>query len=352
MEHSTKVVLITLLCCALVMNTLGLFPFGSPKRITHSMAEVSGVTPSLAVNNQLWIHNDSLDQPRLFLIDHNGELSLEHQLSGSHSQPITNIDWEDLTSADMDPYDGANMIYVADSGNNFQWRQDLVIYALKEQSHPSHALSLHRRYFYRFPHQTRRPPYSYKDRNRCLDSEALFWREGELFLIGKCLFSGQAPLWRLPREEWVSSSPLTLRRVGHVDIPQPSHPLHERVTAAEYHPAGKLLAVLTYSSLWLYSITGPNQSPTLGQGKRCDLKSLGQDTLHQAEAVTWLTDDQRGLHSVSTSDQDHRPAVLTHSTHAQLVILTERSQLATVTINLIEKTCTHESTVYLSVRDR
>ena len=163
------------------------------------LLEISGIARHLSRPRQYWAHNDSLDQARLFLVSHRGVLISEHHPPQSQRAYVSNIDWEDLTATPHDLYDGPHVLYVADSGNNFHWRDDLKIYAFSEPQNEEAALSLVSIYPYRFPHQRRHPPRSYDwQKGRCLDSEALFWWRGEIFLIGKCVFGGPTLLWRLP----------------------------------------------------------------------------------------------------------------------------------------------------------
>lgn len=309
------------------------------------LTEVSGVAQHLSRPQHYWVHNDSLDEARVFLVNERGALVSEHKLSHtfdaeSERWRAVNVDWEDIASTQSDPYDGDHVLYIADSGNNFHWRQDLRIYAFHEPSSESSSLKLISVYPYRFPHQTRTPPTSYDQvRGRCLDSEALFWWRGELFLIGKCVFGGPTRVWRLPRElltpphsqrplqrdlrESVVGYPeLTLSPTALLKIPRSLHPLKARVTAATAHSKVDLLAVLTYQSVWLFKLSGPPRSPHIERVMSCPLTQASAQPIRQAEAIEW---------------RDLSRDLPTH--HAQLLILTEGRGVHTLSMNLIKQEC-------------
>ncbi len=67
--------------------------------------------------DSIWSHNDSGNNRKLYLVDTFGTRIRSIEMVGGN-----NIDWEDLAADD----DGN--LYIGDFGNNFQDRQDLVIY--------------------------------------------------------------------------------------------------------------------------------------------------------------------------------------------------------------------------------
>ncbi len=72
--------------------------------------EASGLVASRNNPNALWTHNDSGDEPRIFLISDKGK-----HLATFNIQGATNRDWEDITIANQD---GINYLYVGDIGDN------------------------------------------------------------------------------------------------------------------------------------------------------------------------------------------------------------------------------------------
>ena len=322
------------------------------------ISEASGLCPSINKTGYFWTHNDSLDQARLFLIDGHGklrqELSLAHTRSSGHSRKyftenpqtsvVSNVDWEACTSVFKDRYDGKKVIYVADTGNNFQWRQDLKVYAFKEHTKESRKpkkynsafsvnLSYLRTYPIRFP-DSKRPPLDYwSNEGRCRDIEAMFWRENELFLISKCIISGPAMLWRVPRERAKSDQSidrstqklsqqdtLTLEALGKLPITASQHPLLERVTDASYNHHLETLAVLTYQSIWFYKVEGNAKSPNFDYFAHCELNQIPR-VVRQAEAIAW-----------------HHG----HQNKPELLVLTEARDVYSYVLDFNQKGCVYD----------
>jgi hypothetical protein len=90
-----------------------------------SVAEISGITPSRTARGLWWIHNDSGDQARLYVINSSGKLLGRYTVTGAR-----NRDWEDMEG--FMGKDGKPMLYIGDFGNNSLKRDDLTIYRVKE----------------------------------------------------------------------------------------------------------------------------------------------------------------------------------------------------------------------------
>lgn len=273
-------------------NSTPQLPHQGPALRAPPLHEISGLVQSKRHSGVFWAHNDSLDQARLFAINEAGELLGEHLVPQA-----TNVDWEDITMGE----DG--VIYVADSGNNFHWRSDLMIYGLREPKDPRRphpkGIEVIERYMYRYPTQERFPPLDTEE--RCFDAEALFYRRGELYLIGKCFWGDRAPLFWLPRTPSSTLVHLNTFKMGD-RLP----PFAYRVTGVDYQEETDRLAILTYRTITLYELSdapATAQNPSLIQSfheiKRVNLIPH----LHkQVEAIAWKTsssliigNEQRGL---------------------------------------------------------
>lgn len=290
---------------------------GAHGRLNTMINEASGICPSRWGNGLYWTHNDSLDEPRMFLIKDNG--TLVNEVSQSN---LRHVDWEACTSTSSDRIDGENVVYVADTGNNFQWRRDQILYVLKEENEAPPNLSLINQYPIQFPNSDRPPLDYWSKEGRCRDIESLFWREHELFVISKCIIGGPTTLWRIPREDLAQSKTLILQPVQVLPISSPPHPLVERVTDASYSSKHSMLAVLTYQSLWFYQVSGKARNPKFDFFTRCKLNQARR-LVRQAEAVTWHT-----VSSETKSDQ-----------RASLIVLTESSDVYTYQLDLVLKEC-------------
>ena len=269
-------------------------------RCTHpALDEISGWVQSKRFPKFYWVHNDSLDRARLFIVNERCTFIKEISIQGA-----LNLDWEDLT------LDREGRIYIADSGNNFQWRQDLVIYQVQEpdlsQSILPSSLSVVKKYPYRFPHQTRFPPLDLS--KRCLDSEALFKRGEALYLLTKCFSGGQTSIYRLDLKpsKSNSSSPSLLEWVQDLDVGSSLPPYAHRVTGADFDEQTQRLAVVTYQSLHLFTLL-PNSS----YFKPLTHVLLAPSIFRQVEALAWkgqstliLANEQRDVFQLTVKNGD------------------------------------------------
>ena len=90
-----------------------------PSLITNLAAEVDETSGLLLHNNELWTHNDSGGEAKLFSIDTtNGNVIRSVTILNSQ-----NIDWEDLCKDETHAY-------IGDFGNNSGTRQNLRIYKI------------------------------------------------------------------------------------------------------------------------------------------------------------------------------------------------------------------------------
>lgn len=93
--------------------------------------EASGLAASVNRPHLLWTHNDSGDEPRLFLLNKSAEIIAQYQLKGAR-----NRDWEDIATG-PGPIDNYNYIYVGEIGDNRAIYDTKIIYRLKEPDEDS-----------------------------------------------------------------------------------------------------------------------------------------------------------------------------------------------------------------------
>jgi hypothetical protein len=99
-------------------------PAESP--ISSHIREASGITPSFANKNHLWVQEDSGNPPKLFLLKNDGNLADSVYLDGA-----TNYDWEDISRFSNE---GKNFIVIGDIGDNGKIRSHCSLYILEEPS--------------------------------------------------------------------------------------------------------------------------------------------------------------------------------------------------------------------------
>ncbi|UII33805.1 hypothetical protein LVD17_08240 [Fulvivirga ulvae] len=88
--------------------------------------EASGLTESLSNAGLLWTHNDSGNDPFIFLIDEYGHDHGTYELKN-----VINRDWEDISSG-PGPEKGQNYLYIAEMGDNNAVHELKYIYRFKE----------------------------------------------------------------------------------------------------------------------------------------------------------------------------------------------------------------------------
>ena len=106
------------------------FSYGRPIAEIQDLRlhEASGMVASRKNEGLLWVHNDSGNQPCIFLIDTLGAIKRIFYLKNA-----LNIDWEDIAIG-PGPGGEANYMYVSDIGDNAAVRPDIQIYRFPEPS--------------------------------------------------------------------------------------------------------------------------------------------------------------------------------------------------------------------------
>jgi hypothetical protein len=100
---------------------------------SNSIDELSGLVASRRQPGVFWVHNDSGDDARLFAIDAHGETLAELALAD-----VEAFDIEDIALGNGAP-GRADVLYVADTGDNFKRRRSVRIYRVEEPTTPKHA---------------------------------------------------------------------------------------------------------------------------------------------------------------------------------------------------------------------
>lgn len=88
--------------------------------------EASGMTAGVNNPGLLWVHNDSGDEARIFLIDEEARYVATYYLEGVEAE-----DWEDITSAPGSG-EGRHYLYIGDTGDNKARRDHVKIHRVEE----------------------------------------------------------------------------------------------------------------------------------------------------------------------------------------------------------------------------
>jgi hypothetical protein len=97
-----------------------------------NLMEASGLAYSRNNPGMVWTHQDSGNTNMLFLLDaETGEILVRYRIDGT-----VNIDWEDMELS-IGPEPGENYVYISDTGDNQQRRNNYTIYRFKEPFYKS-----------------------------------------------------------------------------------------------------------------------------------------------------------------------------------------------------------------------
>jgi signal recognition particle subunit SEC65 len=222
-------------------STTGLYKLAF---LPRAISESSGI--EVLQQGRYITHNDAGNSNRLFEINDKGELLNSIKLN------VPNVDWEDMTR------DNKGNIYIADTGNNDNDRKELAVYKVSTKD-LANAAAIR----FKYEDQEKYPP-SKKDRN--FDSEAIFWSDGQLYIISKDRGQKQtAKLYQLPDQPGSYKAKL----IGKIDF-------KGQVTGAAISPDGSTILLLEEQKLTVYSDFKDINSFYKGKSKTIDLEGTGQ----------------------------------------------------------------------------
>jgi hypothetical protein len=218
---------------------------------------------SLRYNGVFWAHGDGGSGASIVPVTASGKLA-RGWTGAVRVEGCKNNDWEDIALDDK-----GNLI-IADLGNNNGRRKQLMLHFVSEPK-PG-AVSVR-------PTRTLRVHYEdQKGDSPDYDCEAVFSAGGRIYFLTKHRSDKRTRLYRLAGESTTRSNPLRL--VGSFDV-------GGMVTAADASPDGKLVAVLTYTTLWVFSYDRASGSIFTKS------ESVRRTPIFawQAEAVAWEGND-------------------------------------------------------------
>jgi hypothetical protein len=235
------------------------------------VSESSGVAVSRRYEGVVWTHNDQGSSARLYAVSHDGELRSTVVAEGASA-----TDWEDIAlatcPATIDV--GGDCLYIADTGDNSGSRRSYDIYVLPEPD-PSEGETSAR--------IAARLQIRYSDGPA--DTEALAVnRHGDLLLVTKGN-SGESALYRIPAATVAqavragSTETYEVLRVG--TLPLDVSTRQRRITGAAVSPDGRILAVRSLTSIYLFDLDQPLAVPRL-----CDVGPRQP----QGEGIDFLDD--------------------------------------------------------------
>lgn len=274
--------------------------FQSPR-----LVESSGVAVSHAYPGVLWTHNDSGDGPYLYATDLRGTNRGALLVPGAEA-----IDWEDMSlgpcpvAFPLQPrpprVNAETCIYMADTGDNLEFRPFVTIYAIPEPAPPERAGDT--------LGTTRAPAVlrlRYPDGAHDVEAVYVSPRDTAVYLVSKGYKRGSAiRLYRVDRRHWSARDTTTAvtvaRLVQTLDI-RPNPEAGRVVTAGAVRSDGRLVALRTYSEIYLfYPGVGGRLLPA--RERPCNIAGLEVG----GEAIDFLNDTT----FVLTSEAGSRPGTI------------------------------------------
>ncbi len=261
------------------------------------LSETSGVVASAVHPEVLWAHNDSGSRAAVVAV------GLDGTNLGAFALPLeSSFDIEDIALVD-------GMLYLADIGDNDQIRTEIAIYRFAEPD-PSIAVPIEEV-------ETIRVHYP----DGAHDAEAFLVDplSGQMILIDKtfAISVGAANgglLAPTPATVWVASPPfgseVTLEPGGTIALDQLAALTSARAatglagqlgvgglaTGADIRADGRLVALRTYDTVWLFERSLGQSVADALSGQPCEAPTRPEE---QGEAVGFLADGSRGFVTIA-----------------------------------------------------
>ncbi|MFV1885368.1 MAG: hypothetical protein ACMZ7B_12840 [Balneola sp.] len=208
------------------------------KRIDEpAREEVSGIVKSRKYEDTYWVHGDSGTKDHIFAINSDGEIKSKNKnYNGAEIKGAKNEDWEDIALGEE------GTLILADFGNNCHCRNDLKILIIEEPDPDDDKTEVVAEYQIKYPEREGILSLFLEDN---YNAEAVFMKDGKIFIITKNESGGEAKLFRLDNPSETEVNILT---------EVTSFKFKGQVTAADISSDESKLAVLTYRSVWLFDL--------------------------------------------------------------------------------------------------
>ncbi len=196
------------------------------------IGESSGLALSRTYDDLAYTINDSGNAPLIFAID---------LLSGD-TVGTTRIEGGDLRDTEAMAIDDKGVLWVADTGDNFERRDDVALYALPEQGRGNHTVT------------AKRYPISYDSKSPDVEALLVHPVTGAKVLISKALLTGT--IYQLPTKLSTKHKNVAVAQKGGAPA---------MVTDATYTTDGKYAVLRNYTSMYLLDATNGailNYAPT------------------------------------------------------------------------------------------
>lgn len=253
------------------------------------LAEASGAAVSRRNPGVIWTLQDSGNPPELLAIDSTGALRAIYTVDGA-----ANVDWEEVA---LGPCGSRTCLYIADTGDNLERRDEVTLYRVTEPSTtaadtagpiPERRLGAVERLRFRYPDHPH-------------DVEAMaVTPAGDVLLVTKGRSSGVL-VFRLPTAAWSRTGEVTATRIDSLPIAAAAN-IGRLVTGMALSDDGTRAVVRTYRDLFPFTVRADGTFLQDAKPVACDV--LGMEP--QGEGIAWwsrgrlLLTSEKGLFKAGT----------------------------------------------------
>ena len=204
---------------------------------TQGLRESSGAAVSRRHPGMLWTHNDSGDDPVVYLTDLTGADLGKLVLAGAEAR-----DWEDMTLGKC-PATDTDCLYIADTGDNNHRRFRARIFVVPEPDSVPLAPGTSA--------EARRIDVYFPDRPFNIEAIAAA-PSGDLWLVSKGLADTAVFAFRVSFEQLTGDS-IELKPLFRMDF-NPAPAIGQLVTGAAISPDGRVFVARTYTQIFFYDM--------------------------------------------------------------------------------------------------
>ncbi len=226
MNSTALVFLVVVFCAGLECAAAGRISYQVGEKLLSvkdgSIRENSGTVQSRRLDEGLWVHNDSGDSARLFLLDKEGTTRNILIVEGANAR-----DWEDMAAFD---HRGIPMLVVGDVGDNRSRRESVQLYFFEEPM-LSAEISVHAEPVWA------KLDVTLEDGAVDCESVAVDTSRGVVLLIEKSR-GGSASVYEVALPRFAGSHSVIARKLSSIPV--------SMATGADISPDGSRLIIGTY----------------------------------------------------------------------------------------------------------
>jgi hypothetical protein len=254
------------------------------------LTEVSGIAASQQHPGSLWVHNDSGNEPLVYLLNQKGETQASYAFRGVEQQ-----DWEDMALG-PGPEPGKAYLYLADIGDNARQRAVYSIVrcpepAMNPPANAAQALDEVTVIRFRYPEVSH-------------DAEALMVDPAtrDIYIITKS--SDKSELFRIPYRTSYEDV-LVAEKVGQVG--HESKTMLDAITASDISTDGQEVLIKSYNHIYYWKRS--DQDQPLEELLQTSPLKLAYEPEPQGEAIAFAADGS-GYFSLSEQRFGIRPRLI------------------------------------------